>query len=108
MEEFIFKAPCKIGQKIYTIPNFEMVGLNKIYNIDNNRVSERNVDRIIFEKDGYYITSYIETMPVYCLFGEKKEHSDNDKFYGKTWFLTYQEAKEKLDEYIQKWDTNKK
>ena len=87
----LLRLPCKIGDDVYQIPskvNYDLNVLHKYY--ENNRVYHQKVSRIVLDgkywylecdKDREYGTGRI------CL----------DRFFGETWFLTKEEAEQKLE-----------
>ena len=86
--------PCKVGDKIYVVPSDANFGLNYISPIrkGNNRIYEPIVESIHFYPSGYLLK---------CCGGLIDVIED---FFGVTWFLTKQEAKNKLNELQEKWD----
>lgn len=86
--------PCKVGDKIYVVPSDANFGLNYISPIrkGNNRIYEPIVESIHFYPSGYLLK---------CCDGLIDVIED---FFGVTWFLTKQEAKNKLNELQEKWD----
>lgn len=86
--------PCKVGDKIYVVPSDANFGLNYISPIrkGNNRIYEPIVESIHFYPSGYLLK---------CCDGVMNVIED---FFGVTWFLTKQEAKNKLNELQEKWD----
>lgn len=86
--------PCKVGDKIYVVPSDVNFGLNYISPISkgDNRIYEPIVESIHFYPSGYLLK---------CCDGLIDVIED---FFGVTWFLTKQEAKNKLNELQEKWD----
>lgn len=96
------ELPVNIGDTIYVIPsetNYRLNIVNK--REDRNKVYKYLVDEIRYNKYGFSIVSYIDSVPFY--FNEKISKNlcanfDTEKFYGETWFTTEQEAQAKLKE----------
>lgn len=86
--------PCKVGDKIYVVPSDANFGLNYISpsRKENNRIYEPIVESIHFYPSGYLLKCCDGLMDVI------------EDFFGVTWFLTKQEAKNKLNELQEKWD----
>ena len=102
LKEKAIVVPVKLGDTIYVIPsetNYRLNIVNK--REDRNKVYKYLVDEIRYNKYGFSIVSYIDSVPFY--FNEKISKNlcanfDTEKFYGETWFTTEQEAQEKLKE----------
>ena len=94
--------PVKIGDTIYVVPSETNYRLNIVNRReDRNKVYKYLVDEIRYNKYGFSIVSYIDSVPFY--FNEKIPKNlcanfDTEKFYGETWFTTEQEAQDKLKE----------
>lgn len=86
--------PCKVGDKIYVVPSDANFGLNYISPVrkDNNRIYEPIVESIHFYPSGYLLKCCNGLMDVI------------EVSFGVTWFLTKNEAKNKLNELQEKWD----
>lgn len=86
--------PCKVGDKIYVVPSDANFGLNYIDSIrkGNNRIYEPIVESIHFYPSGYLLKCCGGLMDVI------------EGSFGVTWFLTKNEAKNKLNELQEKWD----
>ena len=86
----LFRSPCKVGDDIYSIPsetNYRLNVLSK--HEENNRVYHQKVARISFTKNGWYVE---------C---DKDIEYGTDRIcieqhFGITWFLTKEEAEQKL------------
>lgn len=85
----LIKLPCKIGDKIYFIPSKKDGLFNAIY--DLNKVYQQKVKEIHITQSGWYVTS-----DKYAYFGTYIIFDDNT--FQKTWFLSEEEAKQKLNE----------
>ena len=96
------ELPVKLGDTIYVVPSRTNYQINIINNKEEkNKVGEFVVDEIRYNKYGFSIVSYIDSVPFY--FNEKISKNlcanfDTEKFYGETWFTTEQEAQAKLKE----------
>ena len=94
--------PVKIGDTIYVVPSETNYRLNIVNRReDRNKVYKYLVDEIRYNKYGFSIVSYIDSVPFY--FNEKVPknlcgHFDTKKYYGETWFTTRAEAQAKLQE----------
>lgn len=94
--------PVKVGDTIYVVPSETNYRLNIVNGReDRNKVYKYLVDEIRYNKYGFSIVSYIDSVPFY--FNEKIPKNlcanfDTEKFYGETWFITEQEAQAKLKE----------
>lgn len=82
--------PCKIGDDVYIIPSKTNFALNVLSNHkENNRVYHQNVERIVFNADGWYVSGNVD-----------HEYGTGrilvDRFYKETWFLTREEAEAAL------------
>lgn len=89
-QEKSIKLPCKIGDDVYFIPssiNYRLNVLNK--HEENNRVYHQKVERISFVERGWYVE-----LDKDMEYGTGRICSDI--FFGKTWFLSEEEAEEKL------------
>jgi hypothetical protein len=88
----LVRLPVKIGDDIYKIPSKANYDLNVLngYKL-NNRVYHQKVYNIVFSQSGWFVQcdkDSIYTPNVICV----------DVEYGKTWFLTREEAEKKLEE----------
>lgn len=88
----LVRLPVKIGDDIYKIPSKANYDLNVLNGYKaNNRVYHQKVYSIVFSQRGWFVQcdkDSIHAPNVICL----------DVEYGKTWFLTREEAEEKLEE----------
>lgn len=85
--------PCKVGDTIYVIPSSENYALNLVNRQEmNNRVYKQTVSEVRFFKDDYLLTT---CDGAYSVLGQ---------FFGENWFLSIEEAKEKL---LFLWDKHK-
>lgn len=86
--------PCKVGDRIYVVPSDANFGLNYISpgRKGNNRIYEPIVESIHFYPSGYLLKCCNGLMDVI------------EVSFGETWFLTKNEAKNKLNELQEKWD----
>lgn len=86
------RLPCKIGDDIYKIPSKANYDLNVLNGYKaNNRVYHQKVYSIVFSQSGWFVQcdkDSIHAPNVICV----------DVEYGKTWFLTREEAEKKLEE----------
>lgn len=86
------RLPCKIGDDIYKIPSKVNYDLNVLNGYKaNNRVYHQTVYSIVFSQRGWFVQcdkDSIYAPNVICV----------DVEYGKTWFLTPEEAEKKLEE----------
>ena len=102
LKEKAIVVPVKLGDTIYVIPSETNYRLNIVNRReDRNKVYKYLVDEIRYNKYGFSIVSYIDSVPFY--FNEKIPKNlcanfDTEKFYGETWFTTEQEAQAKLKE----------
>ena len=88
----VIAPPAKIGDIIYVIPSRVNYELNKLHRMQkNNRVYEQPIDHISIFRDDYMIS----TCDGLC--------GTLGKMYKKTWFLTREEAENKLLEYEGRW-----
>ena len=88
----LVRLPVKIGDDIYKIPSKANYDLNVLngYKV-NNRVYHQKVYSIVFSQSGWLVQcdkDSIYAPNVICV----------DVEYGKTWFLTREEAEKKLEE----------
>lgn len=87
----LVRLPVKIGDDIYKIPSKVNYDLNVLNGYKaNNRVYHQKVYSIVFSQRGWFIQcdkDSIYAPNVICL----------DVEYGKTWFLTREEAEKKLE-----------
>lgn len=88
----LVRLPVKIGDDIYKIPSKTNYNLNVLNGYKtNNRVYHQKVYSIVFSQRGWFVQcdkDSIHAPNVICL----------DVEYGKTWFLTCEEAEKKLEE----------
>ena len=86
----LLKLPCKVGDNVYKIPSKTNYDLNILHGYyENNRVYNQKVSRIVLDDDYWYLECDKDReygTGVICL----------DKFFGKTWFLTKEEAEQEL------------
>ena len=88
----LVRLPCKVGDDVYIIPSPSVYGLNIINGYENlNRVYHQHIGTITFADRYWYATSREE-------YGVYNEKVLNDIAFGKTWFLTREEAEKKLGE----------
>ena len=92
----LVRLPVKIGDDIYKIPSKANYDLNVLNGYKaNNRVYHQKVYSIVFSQRGWFVQcdkDSIHAPNVICL----------DVEYGKTWFLTREEAEKKLEEFRNK------
>jgi len=88
----LVRLPVKIGDDIYKIPSKANHDLNVLNGYKaNNRVYHQKVYSIVFSQSGWFVQcdkDSIHAPNVICV----------DVEYGKTWFLTREEAEKKLEE----------
>lgn len=88
----LVRLPVKIGDDIYKIPSKANYDLNVLNGYKaNNRVYHQKVYSIVFSQSGWLVQcdkDSIYAPNVICV----------DAEYGKTWFLTREEAEKKLEE----------
>lgn len=88
----LVRLPVKIGDDIYKIPSKANYDLNVLNGYKaNNRVYHQKVYSIVFSQSGWFVQcdkDSIYAPNVICV----------DVEYGKTWFLTSEEAEKKLEE----------
>lgn len=88
----LVRLPVKIGDDIYKIPSKVNYNLNVLNGYKaNNRVYHQKVYSIVFSQRGWFVQcdkDSIHAPNIICL----------DVEYGKTWFLTREEAEKKLEE----------
>ena len=88
----LVRLPVKIGDDIYKIPSKANYGLNVLNGYKaNSRVYHQKVYSIVFSQSGWFVQcdkDSIYAPNVICV----------DVEYGKTWFLTREEAEKKLEE----------
>ena len=91
-QSLLVRLPVKIGDDIYKIPSKANYGLNVLNGYKaNNRVYHQKVYSIVFSQSGWFVQcdkDSIYAPNVICV----------DVEYGKTWFLTREEAEKKLEE----------
>ena len=88
----LLRLPCVIGADIYFIPSKTNYKLNILHGYtESNRVYHQNVEKISFTQYGWYLE---------C--DKDIEYATGqifiDKSYKETWFLTQEEAEQKLKE----------
>lgn len=88
----LVRLPVKIGDDIYKIPSKANYDLNVLNGYKaNNRVYHQKAYSIVFSQSGWFVQcdkDSIHAPNVICV----------DVEYGKTWFLTREEAEKKLKE----------
>lgn len=88
----LVRLPVKIGDDIYKIPSKTNYDLNVLNGYKaNNRVYHQKAYSIVFSQSGWFVQcdkDSIYAPNVICV----------DVEYGKTWFLTREEAEKKLEE----------
>lgn len=88
----LVRLPVKIGDDIYKIPSKANYDLNVLNGYKaNNRVYHQKVYSIVFSQRGWFVQcdkDSIHAPNIICV----------DVEYGKTWFLTREEAVNKLEE----------
>lgn len=88
----LVRLPVKIGDDIYKIPSKANYDLNVLNGYKaNNRVYHQKAYSIVFSQSGWFVQcdkDSIHAPNVICV----------DVEYGKTWFLTPEEAEKKLEE----------
>ena len=88
----LVRLPVKIGDDIYKIPSKANYDLNVLNGYKaNNRVYHQKAYSIVFLQSGWFVQcdkDSIHAPNVICV----------DVEYGKTWFLTREEAEKKLEE----------
>ena len=83
----LLRLPCKVGDDIYVIPSEVNYRLNKSFGVKGlNAVCRQVVDHIEFNSYGYLVSTN-EGMTVH-----------RQEAFGETWFLTMEEAEQKLKE----------
>lgn len=88
----LVRLPVKIGDDIYKIPSKANYDLNVLNGYKaNNRVYHQKAYSIVFSQSGWFVQcdkDSIHAPNIICV----------DVEYGKTWFLTREEAEKKLEE----------
>jgi hypothetical protein len=90
MSKSKYEFPCDVGDDVYFIPSKVNYDLNILNGMSKyNRVYHQKIARIIINSHGWYaeLDKYIE-------FGV--ERICNDGLFGKTWFLSQEEAEQAL------------
>ena len=91
-QDLMFRLPCGIGDDVYFIPSKTNYKLNILQgHPEINRVYHQNVERITYTPTGWYLECDKDL----------EYATDNilvDKLYKETWFLTQEEAEQKLKE----------
>ena len=83
----LLRLPCKVGDDIYAIPSEVNYRLNKSFGAKGlNAICRQVVDHIEFNSYGYLVSTN-EGMTVH-----------RQEAFGETWFLTRDEAEQKLKE----------
>lgn len=83
----LLRLPCKVGDDIYVIPSEVNYRLNKSFGAKGlNAICRQVVDHIEFNSYGYLVSTN-EGMTVH-----------RQEAFGETWFLTRNEAEQKLKE----------
>ena len=83
----LVRLPCKVGDDIYAIPSEVNYRLNKSFGAKGlNAICRQVVDHIEFNSYGYLVSTN-EGMTVH-----------RQEAFGETWFLTRNEAEQKLKE----------
>ena len=83
----LLRLPCKVGDDIYAIPSEVNYRLNKSFGAKGlNAICRQVVDHIEFNSYGYLVSTN-EGMTVH-----------RQEVFGETWFLTRDEAEQKLKE----------
>ena len=83
----LLRLPCKVGDDIYAIPSEVNYRLNKSFGAKGlNAICRQVVDHIEFNSYGYLVSTN-EGMTVH-----------RQESFGETWFLTRNEAEQKLKE----------
>ena len=83
----LLRLPCKVGDDIYVIPSEVNYRLNKSFGAKGlNAICKQVVDHIEFNSYGYLVSTN-EGMTVH-----------RQEAFGETWFLTRDEAEQKLKE----------
>ena len=83
----LLRLPCKVGDDIYAIPSEVNYRLNKSFGAKGlNAICRQVVDHIEFNSYGYLVSTN-EGMTVH-----------RQESFGETWFLTRDEAEQKLKE----------
>ena len=83
----LLRLPCKVGNDIYAIPSEVNYRLNKSFGAKGlNAICRQVVDHIEFNSYGYLVSTN-EGMTVH-----------RQEAFGETWFLTRNEAEQKLKE----------
>ena len=87
----LLRLPCKIGDDVYQIPskvNYDLNVLNGY--VGSNRVYHQKVSKIVLVSDHWYLE---------C--DKDREYGTGriclDIFFGETWFLSQEEAEQKLE-----------
>lgn len=88
----LLRLPCGIGSDVYMIPSKINYKLNILsLHPENNRVYHQKVDLITFTENGWYIKC--DKDREYAI-----ERILSEKMYKETWFLSQEEAEDKLKE----------
>ena len=86
-QDLLLRLPCKVGDDIYAIPSEVNYKLNKSFGAKGlNAICRQVVDHIEFNSYGYLVSTN-EGMTVH-----------RQEAFGETWFLTRNEAEQKLKE----------
>lgn len=89
----LLRLPCRIGDDVYQIPSKVNYDLNVLNGHErNNRVYHQKVSKIVLDGEHWYLE---------C--DKDREYGTGriclDTFFGETWFLSKEEAEQKLAEY---------
>ena len=88
----ILRLPCGIGSDVYMIPSKINYKLNILsLHPENNKVSHQKVSLITFTENGWYMKC--DKDREYAI-----ERIMSEKMYKETWFLSQEEAEDKLKE----------
>ena len=88
----LLKLPCGINTDVYYIPSKVNFKLNILQGYpESNRVYHQNVERIVFTENGWYLECDKDLEYA-------TDHILVDKMYKETWFLSQEEAEQKLKE----------
>lgn len=88
----LLRLICRIGADIYFVPSKTNFKLNILHGYpESNRVYNQKVKRITFTENGWYLECAKDLEYA-------TDHILVDKLYKETWFLTQDEAEQKLEE----------
>lgn len=92
-QELLLRLPCKVGDTVYVVPSNTNYGINIVNgHEENNRIYYQKVHRIQADGVGAYSLITCEGMGIVVSI-----------FLGETWFLTENEAEDKLRELDNYW-----